>query len=183
MRLEFGRLSRVARIRGVGVYAHWSLLLICALILAGGLAKPGVAVTALASYLSVLLVHECGHMLQAQRLRCRVDSIELYPIFAITRFEEPWSRFDHQVIAWGGAMAQFVVGLPVVGWVVVFGYTPFEFVNAALAILGFFNLSVAVFNLLPRPPLDGAIAWGIVPELINRARSHRSRRTPPRSWR
>jgi Zn-dependent protease len=176
---KLGRLSRVARIRGVDVYAHWSVLLISALILAGGLANPRVAATGLASYLSVLAIHECGHVIQAQRLHYDVLSIELYPIYAITLFEAPRSRFDHRIIAWGGVLAQFSVGIPVVAWVIAFGYTPFESVNAVLALLGFFNLAVAAFNLLPKAPLDGNIAWGIIPELLDRARSRRNTRASP----
>ena len=65
----------------------------------------------------------------------------LYPIFGITKFETSWSRFDHCVIAWGGVIAQSVVALPIVGWVILFGYTRFEPINAVLAILGFFRTS------------------------------------------
>jgi Zn-dependent protease len=58
---------------------------------------------------------------------------------------------------------------------VVFGYTRFEPLNAALAILGGVSLVVAVFNLLAVPPLDGSTAWGIVPELIERTRQKKTR--------
>jgi Zn-dependent protease len=78
------------------------------------------------------------------------------------------SRFDHCLIAWGGVVAQAIVALPFVSWVVLFGYSRLEPVNAVLALLGFFSVGVAIFNLLPIPPLDGAIAWQIVPELIKR---------------
>jgi Zn-dependent protease len=49
------------------------------------------------------------------------------------------------------------------------------------AILGYFSLCVAAFNLLPVPRLDGAIAWGIIPALIERARMGRRKR--PVEWR
>ena len=92
-------------------------------------------------------------------------SIELYPIWGITRFGERYSRFDHCVIAWGGGVAQVIVGVPLVAWLEIFGYTRFQAVNAILAILGFSSLSMAVLNLLPVRPLDGAIAWGLPPAL------------------
>jgi hypothetical protein len=98
-----------------------------------------------------------------------VFSIELYPIYGITRFETPWSRFDHCVIAWGGVLAQAIVALPLVAWVAVFGYTRFEPANVVLALLGFFSLGVAAFNLLFFAPLDGIPAWGLIPALIERA--------------
>ena len=39
-----------------------------------------------------------------------------------------------------------------------------------MAILGFFSVGVAITNLLPIPPLDGAIAWQIIPEFFKRYR-------------
>jgi Zn-dependent protease len=76
----------------------------------------------------------------------------------------PWSKLDHCIIAWGGVIAQAVVALPIVVAVSLFGYSRFEPINAVVAILGFFSLGVALFNLLPIRPLDGSIAWGIIPE-------------------
>jgi stage IV sporulation protein FB len=172
--LKIERLTRVMRVKGVDVSLHWSVLLIAALILCSGFRRPVMAVVGLSAYLSVLLIHECGHLLAAHQRRCAVFGIELYPIFAITRFETPWSRFDHCIIAWGGVLAQALVALPLVAWVAVFGYTPFEPVNLVLALLGFFSLGVAAFNLLPIAPLDGITAWGLIPALIDRAR-HSSR--------
>ena len=72
-------------------------------------------------------------------------------------------------------MAQALVALPLVTWVAVVGYTPFEPVNLLLALLGFFSLGVAAFNMLPFAPLDGITDWGLIPELIKRARSPRRR--------
>jgi membrane-associated protease RseP (regulator of RpoE activity) len=167
------------RFRGVPVYVHWSVLLIAILILLNVIHHPASSLLGLTAYLAVLLIHESGHLIAAQRMRCEVLSIKLYPIFGVTKFETPWSKFDHCVIAWGGVIAQAVVALPVIGWVLFFGYTRFEPVNAVLALLGFFSLGVAVFNLLPIPPLDGATAWAIIPEAIRRARSKSTKRSPP----
>jgi len=96
-------------------------------------------------------------MVAAHRKGCWVTSIELYPIWGITRFSEPYSRYDHYVIAWGGILAQAIVAIPLVAWVEIFGFTPFAPLNAALAILGFFSISMAAFNLLPIRPLDGSL--------------------------
>jgi membrane-associated protease RseP (regulator of RpoE activity) len=57
-------------------------------------------------------------------------------------------------------------------------------VNAILAIFGFFSLSVAVFNLIPVPPLDGAIALRLLPSLFKSPRAPRDvRESGWRSWR
>jgi len=178
--IRIDKLTEILRIRGVPVYLHWSVLLIAVLILFNVIHHPVGSLLGLAAYISVLLIHESGHLIAAQRMRCEVLSIQLYPIFGITKFETPWSKFDHCVIAWGGVIAQAVVALPIVGWVILFGYTRFEPINAVLALLGFFSLGVAAVNLLPIAPLDGATAWAIIPESIKRLRGDRGSR--PASW-
>lgn len=169
------KLVELASVSGARVLAHWSVLLIGALIVLGALKEPLYASAVLGAYYGVILIHECGHMLVAQRKGCTVFSIELYPIWGITRFQEPYSAYDHYVIAWGGVLAQAVVGVPIVAWIEKFGYTRFEPFNAILVILGFFSLSMAVFNLLPMRPLDGAIAWRLFPALLSRGAARAKR--------
>ena len=173
--IRIDKLTEILRIKGVPVYVHWTVLLISALILVNVIHHPISSLLGLTAYLGVLLIHESGHLIAAQRVHSEVTSIQLYPIFGITRFQSPWSKFDHCVIAWGGVLAQAVVALPVVVWVAFFGYTRFEAINAVIALLGFFNLGVAAFNLLPIAPLDGATAWAIIPESIKRLRKRRTR--------
>lgn len=175
--LRLGRLTELMRINGVSVYVHWSVLVIVAIMLANAARRPILTIVGMSAYLGVMLIHECGHMIAARKLRCAVHSIQLYPIFGITCFDVPWSRFDHCVIAWGGVLAQSVIAIPLVTWVALAGYTRFEPINAALAILGFYSLAVAAFNLLPVSPLDGSVAWGIVPAFISRQRERRARRS------
>ena len=93
----------------------------------------------LAAYWGVLLIHETGHLIAAQRLGCPVYSIELDPIFGITRFGTSGSRLDLCKIAWAGVLAQTAVAAPLVAWVALFGYTRFEALNMLFAILGFFS--------------------------------------------
>jgi Zn-dependent protease len=174
--IRFDKKAKIGQIRGVDMYVHWTGFLVAAVILAGVLRRPGLTLLGLAAYWSMLLIHEMGHLIAAQRLGCPMFSIELYPIFGITRFGTPWSRLDHCKIAWAGVLAQAVVAAPLVGWVAVFGYTRFESLNMLFVILGFFSLGTAVLNLLPTPPLDGATAWGIFPALLAQRRSRRTTR-------
>lgn len=178
--IELGKLTNVMQIRGVDTYVHWSVFAVAAFILAGVVRQPGLTLLGLLLYLSVLLIHECGHLIAAQRKGCRVQSIQIYPIFGITRFETPWSRVDHCIVAWGGVLAQAIVFIPLVAWVAMFGYPQKAALAMIFAILGFFSLAVAVFNLLPIPPLDGSIAWGIVPALLAERRSRISRKPTQR---
>jgi Zn-dependent protease len=167
------RLAEIGRIKDVKVYAHWSVFAISALILINAIKQPMLSLIGLLCYWGVILLHETGHLVAAQRMGCRVHSIELYPIWGITRFDLPWSRFDHCVIAWGGVLAQAVVALPLLLFISVFGYTKIPAVNVVLALLGDISLVVAIFNLLPVPPLDGATAWRIIPAYFERRRLSR----------
>jgi Zn-dependent protease len=166
-------LTLVVQIDHVDVYVHWTVFAVAALILANAVQRPLLAIVGLVCYMGVLFIHEWGHVIAAHRRGSKVLSVKLYPIFGLTYFETPWTRFDHCVIAWGGVLAQLVVALPLVAWVAVFGYTRFEAINAVLAILGFISLAIALFNLLPFSPLDGATAWGIIPAAIQRVRLSR----------
>jgi membrane-associated protease RseP (regulator of RpoE activity) len=177
--IRIGKHTKVGQIRGVDTYIHWSVFLVVAIILAGVLRDPALTLLGLVAYGSVLLIHETGHLIAAQRLGCTVFSINLYPIFGVTRFGAPWSRLDHCIIAWAGVLAQAVVALPLVAWVAVFGYSRFEAVNMLFAILGFFSVAVALFNLLPIPGLDGATAWGIFPALWTQRRLKKPPRKRP----
>jgi membrane-associated protease RseP (regulator of RpoE activity) len=167
------RLTRVVQIYGTDVFVHWSVFLIAALMLVGAKRRPLETVVGLVCYLSVLFIHETGHLIAARRRGCEVFSMELYPIFGLVRYETPWSRFDHCVIAWGGVVAQAVVAIPIMVWIELRGFTHFDAANAALALLGPFSLLVAAFNLLPFGRLDGAVAWKLIPEFFRRSVSSR----------
>jgi len=63
------------------------------------------------------------------------------------------------------------VAVPLVAFIMIFGYTKIEVMNIVLALLGGISLLIAVFNLLPFPPLDGAMAWRIIPAYLEQRRS------------
>ncbi len=175
--IRLHKLTKVMEIRGVDTYVHWSVFVIVAFILAGVASRPALTILGLACYLGIFLIHEAGHALVARRRGCGVVSIELYPIFGITKFERPWSELDHSLIAWGGVMAQAIFFVPLLAWVALFGYSKLDWFNMIIAILGFYSLAVAIFNLLPVHPLDGAQAWRLLPELLA-ARHRKIHRKP-----
>jgi Zn-dependent protease len=168
--MRVGRLTRVAQVCGVDVYVHWSIFVIGALILAGAVRRPASTLVGMAAYLCLLIVHESGHLMMARHRGCQAYSMALYPIFGLARFEPPDSRIDRALVAWGGVLAQTVVAVPFTLYVVLFGYTRSESLNAALVILGGYSLLVAAFNLLPVHPLDGSKAWDIVPAWFEQRR-------------
>lgn len=179
--IKIDKLTEVLRINGVPVFVHWSVWVVVVLIMFNVIRNPLGSILALAAYLGMFLIHEAGHLVAAEKMHCEVHRIRIYPICGITNFETPWSKFDHCVIAWGGVIAQATVFTPIIIAVSLFGYTRFEPINAVLAILGFFSLGTALFNLLPLRPLDGSIAWAIIPEAFKWLRDRRVRHRP--SWR
>ena len=86
------------------------------------------------------------------------------------------------MIAWGGVLAQFAVAVPIAVYLAVFGYTPFEPVNAVLAILCPLSLGQALFNLIPVAPLDGSKAWGLFPLLLRRKMPRKQSTGNPRRF-
>ncbi len=173
--------SEVMEIRRVKVYVHWSVLAISGLFLIGAMERPWEVLTALFSYYGVIPLHECGHMIAAQRKGCRVNWIKLYPILGFVSFEQPYSRYDRAIIAWAGIVAQSLLGVPIVIWLSIFGYSKFDALNVALGIWGYMSLMLAAFNLIPLPPLDGAIAWQLFPELFKRFQNRYKKRAANRS--
>ena len=92
---------RVMRVKGVDVNVHWSVFVVGAIILLNAGRKPVLTLVGLLCYLSVLLIHEIGHLIAAQRRGSHVHEIRLYPIHGKCIFQTPWSRFDQCVIALG----------------------------------------------------------------------------------
>jgi Zn-dependent protease len=66
-------------------------------------------------------------------------------------------------------------------WIKLVGYTPLEVLNAFMGVFSFLTVVMVLLNLAPIPPLDGAVAWGIVPLLFRRFRDARGR-ARPRGW-
>jgi|SRR5437016_14469028 len=80
-------LAEIGKIKGVKVYAHWSVFAISVLILLNAIKAPMISLIGLLCYWGVILLHETGHLIAAQRLGCTVFSIELYPIWGLPALE------------------------------------------------------------------------------------------------
>jgi hypothetical protein len=83
------RMTKIMEINRVPVYVHWSVFVIAGLILVGALERPKETIVAWIAYFSLLLIHESGHMVAAQRKGYKVYAIELYPFLGFVRFQEP----------------------------------------------------------------------------------------------
>jgi Zn-dependent protease/predicted transcriptional regulator len=161
-----GNLS-IGRYGGVEVRLNWSLLAIIALIVWSltdgvfpsqnpGLAHNtylGMAVVASLLFLASIALHELGHSWVARREGIEVDSITLWLFGGVSqlkgRFASPGAEFR---VAVAGPLVSICLGVLFV-LVAVAGLP--SAVDGVAAWLGYINLILAAFNLLPASPLDG----------------------------
>jgi Zn-dependent protease/predicted transcriptional regulator len=181
---------RLFSLFGIGVFIHWSWLIIFALFtwsLATGY-LPGVyphwtaeqrwavgAITTVLFFGSVL-AHEISHSLEARRRGLPVSSITLFLFGGVSALgAESKSARDEFWIAIVGPLTSFAFAIIcAIVWAAVRG-TGAEVVQAIAGYLAYINVAVGVFNLLPGFPLDGgrvlrAILWGIKKNVLEATR-------------
>jgi Zn-dependent protease len=151
---------------GIGIYVHWSFLILPAFVFferlgLGGLELALIAVGLVLAVFGCIVLHELGHALAARRFGIRTRDITLYPIGGVARLErmseKPWEEFWIAVagpavnvaiaaVLWVGLLALGGVAhaLPLPGDGLMF-----------LFMLMIINLFLAGFNMLPAFPMDG----------------------------
>ena len=157
----------IGRFGGVEVRLNWSLIAVFALIawsLAEGVfpsQNPGLShgthiamgIVAALLFLASILLHELGHSWVARREGIEVDSITLWLFGGVSRlkgrFTSPGAEFR---VAIAGPLVSIVLG---VLFVLIAVARPPSYIGGVAAWLGYINLILAVFNLLPASPLDG----------------------------
>src|SRR5919202_918570 len=158
---------RLGRIAGVEIGINWSWLVIFALLvwtLASGVfpsTNPdlsagthlAMAIVATAGFVGSLLLHELGHALQARREGIEIDGITLWLFGGVARFKGtfPTAGAEFRVAIAGPLVSLLLGGFFVL---VALARVP-EAVDGIVSWLGYINLSLLVFNLLPALPLDG----------------------------
>ena len=116
----------------------------------------------LSVYVSVFL-HEVAHLLAARWFGMPVPAIELHLLGGETQIEgdahHPWQEFTISVV---GPLSSAIIGLAAFWGAQASSGAMFS----VLWSLGFINMLVAAFNMLPGLPLDGgrvlrSIIWGV----------------------
>jgi len=136
---------------GFPVEVNLSFLLLLALVFVwwGGLA--GVLVVGLA-FGSVLL-HELGHALVARRLGVHVSGIELSFFGGAAKMVQMPRSADHEIaIAAAGPAVSLVLGGAGLGLGALLHAPP---LGPLFGMIGWINLVLATFNLIPALPMDG----------------------------
>ncbi len=158
---------RVGSVAGIGIFLHWSFLLLAVALVALFIARDGPTLTAVSS-ISVIfgifgcvVLHELGHAMAARAFDVPTRSITLYPIGGLARLEripsEPMKEFW---IAVAGPAVNLVIAL-VLGALVIATGRPLspsvltEPFQDPISTLAWMNVGLAVFNMLPAFPMDG----------------------------
>ena len=159
---------QLGQIAGIRIGINWSWLIVFALIVWSLAAavfpsqNPGLtdgeylamAVVAAALFFVSLLLHELGHALQARRDGVEIEGINLWLFGGVAQFKGDFPSAGAEFrIAIAGPLVSLALGILFVLVAAVAGLP--NAVDGVVAWLGFTNLILLAFNLLPALPLDG----------------------------
>jgi Zn-dependent protease len=158
----------LGRIAGIRIGINWSWLIVFALIvwsLAAGVfpsQNPGfsdgeyiaMAVAAALLFFTSLLLHELGHALQARREGVEIEGINLWLFGGVAQFKGRFPSAGAEFrIAIAGPLVTLVIGVLFVVAAAAGGLP--SAVDGVVAWVGYTNVILLLFNLLPALPLDG----------------------------
>lgn len=167
-----GRSWRIGTACGIGLYVHWSFLIVpiwaawSELQSGGGMSSMLFGVAVVLALFGCVLLHELGHALMARKFGIGTRDITLLPIGGVARLEKMSEHPGEEIaIAIAGPLVNVVIaagiwvglllsGQSMWGWleVLVLGGAAAE---RFLAMLLFSNIMLVVFNLVPAFPMDG----------------------------
>jgi Zn-dependent protease/predicted transcriptional regulator len=171
---------RLARVGGIPVGLNWSVLAVLVLLVdllaasvlpeasprAGAPTYWGLAVAAAIVFLATLLAHELAHALVCRHYDVPVKGITLWMLGGVTEIEgEPATWRQQLLVAVAGPLTSLGLGGLFVAAAFLARTTGAAAAPvAALTWLGWANLILGAFNLLPGAPLDGgrvlqALLW------------------------
>lgn len=95
-------------------------------------------------FLSIIIIHELGHVFIGLILGWELDKIYLYPYGGITKFNEDVNvkLIEELLVLLGGSFFQ-----------IIYFFIGYYLYNSNY--FNYYNLSILIFNLLPIYPLDG----------------------------
>ncbi|MDJ0701548.1 MAG: hypothetical protein QNJ07_17010 [Woeseiaceae bacterium] len=183
MKRRLDRPTKVARLAGVDIFIHWSVLAMVpiAWFLVEDWAQ---AVTGAATLVGLILVHEAGHAYFARKRNLEVLGLVVYPFIGFCTHEASEFEEDHIFVAWGGVAAQAVVLViaAAVAWILSsLSITAPPYVYPIFLVLITLNIGLIIMNLWPAEPLDGATAWKILRVWRDKVLDRRTRPAPPTS--
>ena len=172
---------KLGRIFGVEIGLHYSWLIIAFLItfsLAGhfqqhnpdwtGSLRWGVAIVTAILFFAAIVAHELSHALVAKARGLPVRAITLFALGGVALMEK--EAADAKTEFWMGIVGpitSFLIGIVCLGIAMVLGWAPPDSpespLPAMLMWLGYINIALAIFNMIPGFPLDGGrVLRGII---------------------
>jgi Zn-dependent protease/CBS domain-containing protein len=175
---------KLGRIAGISIGLHYSWFIIALLIVlslvqhfraiapqwSSTVVWTAAVVTGLL-FFAALLLHELAHSLLARARGLRVRAITLFALGGVSQIETEAADAKSEFwIAIAGPITSLVIGLVVLGTARLAGWLPGSEpttpVISVLVWLGYINLMLAAFNMIPGYPLDGgrvlrAVIWWI----------------------
>jgi Zn-dependent protease/predicted transcriptional regulator len=175
---------KLGTISGIEIGLHYSWFIIAALI-AFSLAEhfrqvnPSwgsgqiwiAALVTAALFFATLLLHELAHSLVAQARGLKVRAITLFALGGVSQVQDDTTDAKTEfLVAIAGPIASLIIGFGCLGIALGLGWQrSTEAQTAATGVLvwlGYINIALAVFNMIPGFPLDGgrvlrAIVWAI----------------------
>jgi Zn-dependent protease len=168
----------LGRIAGIRIGIHWSWLVVFVLIVWSlasavfpaqneGLSDGtylAMAIVAAVLFFTSVLLHELGHALQARREGMEIDGITLWLFGGVAQFRGMFPSAGAELrIALAGPAVSVLLGVFFVLIAVAIDFA--AAVDGVAAWLGYINLILVAFNMLPALPLDGgrvlrALLWG-----------------------
>ncbi|MGP3948981.1 site-2 protease family protein [Streptomyces sp. 7N604] len=161
---------RIGRVFGVPLRMHWSVPVLV-ILLAYGLGRrtlptwtPGhsdsvyVLASAVGAVLLMgsLLLHEAAHAVAARRKGVPVEDVTLWALGGVTKMGRPRTAAVALLVALSGPLTSLAIGGAALGAGIGFHALSGAAVPTAVLVwLGWANLFLGVFNLLPAAPLDG----------------------------
>ena len=175
---------KLGKISGIEIGLHYSWFIIAALIVFSlgehfHQVNPHwsmwqVWITALVTavlFFVTLLLHELAHSLVAQRRGLRISAITLFALGGVSQMQDDATDAKTEFwIAIAGPITSLIIGFGCWAIAAVSGWKPstepHSAVTEVLVWLGYINIGLGLFNMIPGFPLDGgrvlrAIIWGI----------------------
>ena len=188
---------KLGTISGIEIGLHYSWFIIAALIAFSlsehfrqvnpswgpGLIWIAALITAVLFFVTLLL-HELAHSLVAQARGLKVRAITLFALGGVSQIQDDATDAKTELlVAIAGPVASLIISVGCLAIALGLGWhrstEPQTAVTGVLVWLGYINIALAVFNMIPGFPLDGgrvlrAIVWAITKN-ADRSRMERLR--------
>jgi Zn-dependent protease len=169
---------------GIGIYVHWTFLLLLAAVFFGNsggghVVSASHAVAMLLAVFGCVVLHELGHALTARHYGIPTRDITLYPIGGVARLERLSERpLEEFWIALAGPAVNVAIAILLAGlWFLSGGASAADAVESATGggfITGLLaaNVVLVLFNMLPAFPMDGGrVLRALLTPLLGRLRA------------